>query len=71
MNILNLLDEKINGYFQKNNDYPAEIIMDKGTKDKIFEELNLIALDNSWKEKNDNYKGIKIVIKKGIFLELK
>jgi hypothetical protein len=72
MNILTLLDDKINGYYQNNGNYPTKIIMDKETKDKIFTELELEpTLDNCWKEKEDNYRGIKIVIKKDIFLELK
>jgi hypothetical protein len=73
MSILKLLDEKIQRYYQNKEDYPAEIIMSKETRDKLFAEINLseIKNNNSWYDKKDNYRGIKIKIKKGILFDLK
>lgn len=71
MKILDILDQKINGYYQLNKEYPNKIIMSQETKNKIFIELEEIDINLSWKDKKDNYRGIKIEIKKDIFLELK
>lgn len=71
MNILDLLDEKINNYYQKNKDYPTTIIMNMLTKEKIFTELKKepIMID-SWADKQNNYRGIKIKVKTNTFIEL-
>lgn len=70
--LLTYLDHLINDYYQNNNVWPGKIILSQETKDKIFEALDLETLDNSWKDKRDNYKGIPIEIKKDITLiELK
>jgi len=72
MNILKLLDEKLNAYYENKKDYPSIIQMSKETKDKIFEEIGKDEdMTNGWKSKGNNYKGIKIKIKKDTFLELK
>jgi len=64
MDILAYLDSEIEKYRQKNNDYPSRIIINKNFKDKIFEALILEPiLDNSWYDKKDTYKGIKLVVK--------
>jgi hypothetical protein len=61
--ILDYLDEIINGYYQKTGNYPQKIIMSPRSKEKLFSELELEPpLDNSWKDKQDNYRGIKIEI---------
>lgn len=71
MSILKLLDEKIMIYFEKTETIPNKILMSQETKDKIFEELELtLEMDRSWKENKDNYKGIKIEIKKDTLIEL-
>lgn len=71
-NILKLLDEKIEGYYQIKKDYPKNIIMNQEIKEKIFKELELAPkLDNCWIDKKDNYRGISIKIKEGTFIELK
>jgi hypothetical protein len=72
MNLLNYLDQEIELYRQKNNNYPKKIIMSKETKDKLFAELgNDVDISLSWTNKKDNYRGIPVEIKKDIFLELK
>jgi hypothetical protein len=72
MSILKHLDDTINGYYQKNNNYPDSIIMSKETKKKIFTELKEGSdLSLCWVDKKNNYRGIKIEIKKDIFIELK
>jgi len=62
--LLGYLDEKINGYYQKTGSYPKKIIMSPGGgRTKLFSELELEpTMDNSWKDKQDNYRGIKIEI---------
>ena len=71
MSILELLDEKINGYYQKNNNYPNLIIMSKEVKDKIFAQLELEPeMNNSWRDTKNNYRGINIEIKENSFIEL-
>jgi len=70
--MLDCLDSQINGYYQKNNNYPNLILMNKETKDKLFTELELEPImDNSWYNTKNNYRGIPIEIKKDIFIELK
>jgi len=70
--ILDYLDDSINGFYQKNNNYPKLILMSKETKDKLFTELELEPImDNSWFDTKNNYRGIPIEIKKNIFIELK
>ena len=72
MNILNYLDNQLEMFKQNNNTYPELIIMNKETKDKVFAELLTISdLSLCWADKKDNYKGIKIKIKKDTQLELK
>jgi hypothetical protein len=72
MNILNYLDNQLEIFKQKNNNYPTLIIMNKEMKDKIFAELFKFSdLSLCWADKKDNYKGIKIKIKKDTQLELK
>jgi hypothetical protein len=68
--LLDYLDQKIDIFYQKNNDYPKLILMNKETKDKIFEALEYIP-ENFWRDNKDNYRGIEIKIKKDIFIELK
>jgi hypothetical protein len=71
MNILAYLDSQIETFKVIKDKYPSKILMSKEVKDKIFAELNLIsAMDLSWKEKQDNYRGIEILIKENIFIEL-
>lgn len=71
ISILDLLDQKLSIYYQHNATYPKLILMNKETKDKVFEALDLEpTLDNSWKDNYNNYRGIEIKIKKNIFLEL-
>jgi len=70
--LLGYLDERINGYYQKNNVWPGKIILSKESRDKIFAELLLEpTMDLCWFDKKDNYRGIKIEIKEGTFIELK
>jgi len=60
---LEYLDNQLEIYKQRNNNYPNKIIMSKKTKDKLFAELELEpTMDNSWVDKQDNYRGIKIEI---------
>jgi len=68
--LLDYLDEIINTYYQKNNVWPGRIILNKETKEKIFTELEEMDLTNSWVDKQDNYKGISLYIKKDVFIEL-
>jgi hypothetical protein len=64
MDILAYLDNEIEKYREKNNNYPGRIIINKNFKDKIFEALNLEPiLDGNWYDKKDNYRGIELVIK--------
>jgi hypothetical protein len=61
--LLGYLDQQINGYYKKTGNYPKKIIMSPGSKEKLFSELELEpTMDNSWKDKQDNYRGIKIEI---------
>jgi len=61
--LLDLLDESIEGFYQRTRNYPVKIIMNKTIKDKLFSELELEPkLDNSWRDTRDNYRGIKIEI---------
>jgi hypothetical protein len=61
--LLGYLDNQIELFRQKNNNYPFKIIMNKETRDKIFTELeNDIDISLSWKDKKNNYRGIKIEI---------
>ena len=78
MNILNYLDNQIEIFRQKNNNYPKIILMSLNSKNKIFEslesELKFLKnkKDNSWYNTKDNYRGIPIKIKKDVrFIELK
>ena len=74
MNILNYLDNEIEKFRQTNDDYPKLILMSKETKDKLIAEINKDKEpeeNGSWQSLPDNYKGIPIKIKKGIFIELK
>jgi len=74
MNILNYLDNEIEKFRQTNNDYPKSILMSKETKDKLIAEINKdkeLEENGSWQNLKDNYKGILIKIKQGIFIELK
>ena len=61
--LLGYLDKEINAYYQKTGNYPSKIILSVPGLRKIFSELELEpTLDNSWKDKQDNYRGIKIEI---------
>jgi len=74
MNILNYLDNEIEKFRQTNDDYPKLILMSKETKDKLIAEINKdkeLEENGSWQNITDNYKGISIKIKQGIFIELK
>jgi hypothetical protein len=68
--ILDYLDREIEIFRQRNNKYPKLILMNKETKDKIFVELDLIEMNDSWRDNKDNYRGILIEIKLNIFIEL-
>jgi len=71
MNILSYLDEQIEGFKQKKEDYPSKIIVSKQVYDKIFSELELEPqMDCSWKDGKDNYRGIILEIKDIEFLKL-
>jgi hypothetical protein len=71
MNILDLLDEQISGFYQRTGNYPKKIIMSPGSKEKLFSELELgTDLSNSWADKKDNYKNIPIEVKDIDFLKL-
>jgi hypothetical protein len=72
-NLLDHLDQKINGYYEKKEEYPKAILMSKDTKDKLFIELKETPpdIDNCWIDKRDNYRGLKIEIKEDIFIELR
>jgi hypothetical protein len=70
--LLTYLDERIEQFYQANKNYPTLIIVSKEVHDKIFEELALETdLSNSWYDKKDNYKNIKIKIQKVEGIELK
>jgi hypothetical protein len=74
MNILNYLDNEIEKFRQTNNDYPKLILMSKETKDKLIAEIKKDKEpkeNGSWQSLPDNYKGISIKIKQGIFIEIK
>ena len=61
--LLEYLDREINGFYQKTGNYPKKIIMSPGSKEKLFSELELgTDLSNSWKDTQNNYRGIKIKI---------
>jgi len=69
--LLDYLDNQIELFRQKNNDYPKLILMSKETKDKLFTELELEpVLNNCWYDKKDNYKNIPIEIRDIDFLKL-
>lgn len=70
MSILKLLDEKLEGFKQIKNTYPKKIIVSQEVKDKIFDELKEYTLDLSWVDKQNNYRGILLEIKKDVFIEL-
>jgi hypothetical protein len=57
---LEYLDQQINGYYQKTGNNPTKIILSASGRKKLFSELELETLDNSWRNKKDNYRGIKI-----------
>jgi hypothetical protein len=70
--LLGYLDDRIEHFYQANKNYPTLIIVSKEAHDKIFEELALETdLSNSWYDKKDNYKNIKIKIQKVEGIELK
>jgi len=74
MNILNYLDNEIEKFRQTNDDYPKLILMSKETKDKLIAEIKKDKEpeeNGSWQNLPDNYKGISIKIKQGIFIEIK
>ena len=62
--LLGYLDNQIELFRQKNNNYPSKIIMNKETRDKIFAELDATMIDikGSWRDYGNNYRGIKIEI---------
>jgi len=62
--LLGYLDNQIELFRQKNNNYPSKIIMNKETRDKIFTELDATMIDikGSWRDYGNNYRGIKIEI---------
>ena len=69
--ILDFLDRELENFYQRTGNYPNKIIMNKKTKDKIFIELeNEPVMDNSWKNKKDNYRGIFICLSKNQSLKL-
>lgn len=70
MNILAYLDNKIEKFRENTGSYPTKIIMSKDTQKKIFKEL-IIEVENCWINFKNNYRGIKIELKKDIFIELK
>jgi len=63
-NILTYLDNLIETFYQKYNTYPSIIILNKNTKDKIFQEIEneINNYDNCWVDKKDTYKGIPLKI---------
>ena len=67
--LLDYLDEMLNTYYKNNNVWPGRIILNKETKEKIFIELEKMDLTNCWKDKQDNYRGISLYIKKDVFIE--
>ena len=74
MKLLNYLDNQIELFWQKNEDYPKEILMNKETKSKLWAELKdgkEKKENNSWQNQKNNYRGIPVKIKKDVFLELK
>lgn len=50
---------------------PTLIIMNEETYNKLREKLKQETLDNSWLDKEKNYKGIPIEIKPVQFVEIK
>ena len=69
--ILAILDQTINGYYQSKGNYPSKILMSKETKEKIDKALELEPdLSDSWKDTTNNYKGIIIEIKENVFIEM-
>jgi hypothetical protein len=72
MNILNYLDNQIEIFKQKNNEYPKQINMNQETKDRVFVELDkyLPIIDNCWIDFRDNFRGIYIAIKTDTFIEM-
>ncbi len=61
--VLNLLEELINEYYNKNNKYPQRIIMNQKTYDKLMLICKEQEIDGCWIDKADkNYKGILILI---------
>ena len=72
--LIGYLEEEIEGFNLKNNDYPVKIFMNKETKDKLFTELELepsMNTEKCWKDKKElNYRGIPIEIKEDVYIEL-
>lgn len=68
--ILKYIDKELENFMQRTGIYPKKIIISKETKDKIFAELEP-TIDNCWKGKKTNYRGMEIKIEKDIFIELK
>jgi hypothetical protein len=61
--LLEYLDREIENFRKKTGNYPKKIILSEPGKKKIFSELELEpTIDNCWKDKQDNYRGIKIEI---------
>lgn len=64
--ILPYLDKELENFKMRTGNYPAKIMVNKKIYDKIFAELEEYYLDNCWKEKGDNYRGIELVIDNNI-----
>lgn len=60
--LLDFLDKKIEEFYQKRGNYPKKIKISLPGQNKIFSELAELTLDNSWRDTQDNYRGIKIEI---------
>ena len=71
MTILDELDSKIEKFRQVSGTYPAKIITDKKSHDKIWEQILLQPdISTSWAENKENYRGIALEIKEDNFLKL-
>lgn len=69
--LLEYLDREIELFRQKTGNYPKKIILSRLACEKVFFELELEPImDNCWKDKQDNYRGISIYIKENVFIEL-
>ena len=68
--ILDHLDDRIRVFKEKTGEYPSKIFCDLKTHKKLFEELKIIDITESWIDKEDNYRGILLEIKRDIFIEL-